>query len=251
MRLLIPCITLLCLFVWARPSNGQSVDNIIAKNIEARGGLKLIKSVQSVEMSGNVDYQGLSAPFKYIIKRPHKMRLEMMVNSDTLIQCYNGKIAWASIPKNGQNIVQKLPATESQALRKQADFDGPLINYKKKGYKVSYAGKTTIGKETAYTLNLTDPQKHNIIMYIDTHNFHDIREATTKAINRGNSQMKNVFKIETDYSNFKSYKGLTLPYKITTKINGRLITQMNVTKVTLNGNYPNNLFQFPFNLNTN
>ncbi len=227
----------------------QTVDSIINKNIEARGGLKLIKSVSSIEMSGQIVFHNLNAPFTYILKRPDQMRLAIVVNSDTLVEAYDGKTAWASVPKNGQNVIQKFPAAQAGSFKEQSDFEGPLIDYQKKGYSIVKKGVTKIGTKTAYQLELTnsDGVKKNI--FIDTQSYQNIRETSSKKIKSSGPSNMSVFNIVTSYGNFKSYKGLTLPYEVKTVINGNPITQMSIKKVSLNDNEPESIFQFPGYMN--
>lgn len=222
----------------------QSIQTIINKNIEARGGLKLIKSVQSIEMSGSIVFHGMNAPFKYIIKHPDQMKLEMTVNGDSLIEAYDGTTAWASIPRNGQNILQKIPKAQSASFKELADFEGPLIDFKKKGYEIKKKGMSKIGTESAYNLVVTDSAGNSKDIFIDSQNYHNIRESSVKKI-QGSGPASSTFNIVTNYSKFKVYKGLTLPYEIATLVNGNPVMQMTITKISLNDKYPESLFQFP------
>ena len=54
-------ISLLILF--ALQSSAQTVDEIIEKNLEARGGLEKIKAVKSLRMTGRMVAQGQDMPF--------------------------------------------------------------------------------------------------------------------------------------------------------------------------------------------
>ncbi len=241
----------LLLFIILLSANvqAQTVDSIISKNIEARGGLKLIKSIASIEMSGQIVFHNLNAPFIYILKRPDQMRLAIVVNSDTLIEAFDGKMAWASVPKNGRHIIQKFPAAQTSSFKEQADFEGPLIDYQKKGYSIDNKGITKIGTKSAYQLQLTnsDGVKKNI--FIDTQSYQNIRETSSKKIKSSGPANMNVFNIVTNYSKFKSYNGLTLPYEVNTVINGNPVTQMSIKKVSVNVKVPESLFQFPGYMN--
>lgn len=244
----ISLLLVLALFLGTK-AKAQSVDSIIQKNIEARGGLKLIQSITSIEMSGHIVFHNLNAPFTYILKRPDQMRLAIIVNADTLIEAYDGNNAWASIPKNGRHIIKKFPPSQSNSFKDQANFEGPLIDYKQKGYSIENKGVTKIGSRSAYQLQLTNSNGEKKNIFIDTQNFQNIRETSSKSIKGSGPANMNIFRIITNYSNFKSYHGLTLPYEINTIVNGNAVNQMSVKKVALNVKIPEKLFQYPGYMN--
>ena len=59
----------------AAPAAAQGVDEIIAKHVDAMGGMEKIKSVKSVRMTGTMGLgQGIEAPIVLEIKRPNALR---------------------------------------------------------------------------------------------------------------------------------------------------------------------------------
>src|SRR5262245_14144903 len=77
----------------------QTADEIISKNIQARGGLEKIKAVKSMKMIGRMTIgPGAEAPLTVEIKRPNKMRLDVTFQGMTLTQSYDGKKGWVINP---------------------------------------------------------------------------------------------------------------------------------------------------------
>ena len=62
------------------PALAQTVDEVIAKNVEARGGLARLEAVQSVRMSGKMTMgPGMEFPMTVELKRPGRIRVEFTV----------------------------------------------------------------------------------------------------------------------------------------------------------------------------
>ena len=70
----------------AAPASAQTVDELIAKANEARGGLARIKAVQSVRMTGRMTAPGVEAPITLEMKRPRNTRMEFTVQGQTGVQ---------------------------------------------------------------------------------------------------------------------------------------------------------------------
>ena len=76
-RIGIVTAALLALPLATTMAEDPTVDEIIANNIEAKGGRDKIDSVASLKIAGRVSMGGgMEAPFTLEIKRPNKMRME-------------------------------------------------------------------------------------------------------------------------------------------------------------------------------
>jgi len=89
------CVSLIALVVLAPCLLAQSVDEIIAKNVQARGGAEKLKSVQTIKSTATMSMgPGMEAPGVLIQKRPALARLEFTVQGLTAVQAFDGKNAW-------------------------------------------------------------------------------------------------------------------------------------------------------------
>ena len=85
-------IALVCLTAAAQD---LTVDQIIAKNIEAHGGLEKIKAQKTLRFSGRMTLgPGLEAPAVMEQKRPGSFRLEITLQGLTAVQAYDGQTGW-------------------------------------------------------------------------------------------------------------------------------------------------------------
>src|SRR5207248_10187482 len=75
-------------------SPAQTLDEIIRKAIEARGGIDKIKSVQSERVTGKVSFsQGLERAPVLELERPLKLYSEITVEVQKVLRVYGGKSA--------------------------------------------------------------------------------------------------------------------------------------------------------------
>src|SRR5256886_16317188 len=92
-------LTALAVFLsLASGANGQTVDEVIAKNIQARGGLEKLKAVKSLRTTVKFSDGSFRADLRQENKRPGKVREEFIVQGMAQIQAYDGKTGWQISP---------------------------------------------------------------------------------------------------------------------------------------------------------
>jgi outer membrane lipoprotein-sorting protein len=135
----------------------QTAEEIVAKVLAARGGAARIKAVKSQRITGTIDFGGgTQGPFLVELKRPGKMHVEITVQGQTLVRSYDGKsTGWVINPFSEQKGVQPMSAEDIANIEDESDFDGPLVDYKQKGFQVELVGKEEINGKLAYRLKLT------------------------------------------------------------------------------------------------
>lgn len=137
--------------------SAQTADEIVAKALEARGGLARIKTVQSQRISGNIAFgPEVNGPFVVELARPGKMHMEMTLATGKIVRVYDGQgHGWIINPFDENKGVQEMTAEDIQNIGEESDFDGPFVDYKQKGNTVEYTGKETVDGRPAYGLRLT------------------------------------------------------------------------------------------------
>ena len=193
----------------AVPASAQTVDEIIAKNAAAKGGIDKVKSVTSVRVTGRIMLgQGLEAPVVLEMQRPNSRRMDLTVQDMVLSQGFDGKKAWIINPMQGIKTPQAMSAEEQQTIEEQADIDGPLIDYKTKGHTVELLGKENVDGSDAYKVKLTMKTGTVRTLYIDAARFLEVKEESKRTI-RGRE-----VEGETIYSDYKAVAGMMYPHSI-------------------------------------
>jgi len=214
----------------ALPAAAQTVDEIIAKNVEARGGIKTLKAANTVRMAGRMTVgPGLEAPFVLEQKRPNRMRLDITFQGMTGTQAYDGGSAWMVMPFMGKKDPEKVPDEDAQAFAEQADFDGVLVDYKDKGHAVDLIGKEPVEGSEAYKLKVTMKDGAIRYIYIDAEAYLEIKTEGKRKI-RG-SEVEG----ESSIGDYKEVAGMMMPHAVESGAKGSPQKQkLTIDKIEVN-----------------
>ena len=218
-----------------------SVDEIIAKHIEAVGGMDTLKAIKTVRMTGKMTVgPGIEAPVVMELKRPGSMRLDFTVQGMTGTQAYDGKVGWALMPFQGSTTPQQMAGDELQMMAEQADIDGPLVDYKAKGNTIELLGREPVEGADAYKLRVT--LKNGVVrtMYIDAEHFLQVKEESKRTI-RG-SEVEG----ETVLGDYKVVGGMMFPHSVDSGQKGNPQRQkIVVEKIEVNVPIDDSRFKMP------
>lgn len=191
-------------------SPAQTVDEILAKNFEAKGGLAKIRAVQSMRVTGTITIgPGMEAPAVIEQKRGDKVRLDITFQGMTLTpMVLNGATGWKLMPIQGNPNPEALSPEEMKDAVEQADMDGFFVDYKAKGHTVEYLGKEKIEGTDAYKLKVTLKNGDVRTVYIDTDSDLEIK-IESKSMRRG-AEVEG----DTILGDYKEVDGLVMPHSI-------------------------------------
>jgi hypothetical protein len=134
----------------------QTVDEIVARNVAARGGRAALASVKSLRMTGKATAgAGREAIVRREIARPGRIRTEFVFQGTTGVYAWDGTSGWQISPLDGQFDPQPMSDTAAAVSAEQADLDGPLVDWKAKGHEVRLVGTAALAGGKAYELELT------------------------------------------------------------------------------------------------
>jgi outer membrane lipoprotein-sorting protein len=225
----------------ALPVSAQTVDEIIAKNLQAKGGLQKLKAVQTARMAGTMTVgPGMEAPFVIEFKRPNQMRLDFTLQGMTGTQAYDGKTGWMLMPFSGRKDPEPMPTEALKQAEEQADFDGPLVDYQAKGHKVELVGKEKVEGSDAYKLKVTLKNGDIRYIYLDADQYLEIK-VDGKTTIRG-TEIEN----STSIGDYKEVGGLMLPHAMeSTQAGSPQSQKMTIEKIELNVPIDDARFKMP------
>lgn len=216
-----------------------TLDEVISKNLSARGGLDKIKAVKSYTMDGSMSMaQGMELNFTQSIKRPLKFRMDMSFQGMSIITAYDGTIAWTVNPMAG-NKAEVSPAKEAKRLAERADMDGMLVGWKEKGYALELVGPEDIDGATAYKVKVTDQDKDVKFIYIDATTWLEVR------MDMRVSMMGQEADVEMLMSNYQEVAGVQIPMAIEMRTDGQALMSMTYSNPKVNVDIPDSRFAFP------
>lgn len=230
------------------------IEEILARNAQARGGVETWRKVETLTMSGKMDAgrvrpvptdelvevsRGRMAlksvvrirhgkpptaavaqekivqlPFSMEMKRGHKVRLELQFDGKTAVQVFDGSHGWEKRPWLAQADAQPYSAQEERMAAQEQELDGFLIDHAAKGTQVSLEGMDKIEGRDAYRLKLTLKGGEVRHVWLDAGTFLEIQIDGKR---RMDGKDKPVFTVLKDY---RKVDGVLLPFATETRVEG-------------------------------
>jgi hypothetical protein len=227
---------------FAQDKNQPTVDELVAKNIEAKGGASALDDLQSLRLAGKMLVQQGQIELAYlqVKKRPEEVRTEATLQGMTMVQAYDGKEGWKIEPFRGRKDPEKMSADDVKSLMEDAEIDGPLVDWKKKGSTVEYLGTEDVDGTPAHKLKVVRKNGDVSFVYLDPDHFLEIR-VVTQRIRHGAQE-----EVETDIGDYEKTGGVFVPTSIESGRKGQPDKQkIVIDKAEANVPVDDTIFHFP------
>jgi photosystem II stability/assembly factor-like uncharacterized protein len=243
----IRCIltALLCLPAALSAETAQpTVDQIVARFIQARGGLEKLEAIHSLRLTGKAVFgfgdTSIEAAWGQLQDRPGMIRTEISLQGLTAVDAYDGAEGWSLNPFGGVRDAQKDSADESKSMADDADIDGPLVHWREKGHRVEYLGTEDVDGTAALKLRVSLKDGNTETVYLDPDYYLEIRVETVTRI-RGAEQVQ-----EADLGSYQQVDGVWIPFSIDSGPKGRPRTaHFTVERAEANVPVDADVFRFP------
>lgn len=231
----------ICFFIFfvVRVVASQPVDDVIEKYIAAVGGIDKLNSIKTVKITGRIVQGSNHIPLVQYIKVPNKIKIEITRQGLTLQTAYDGNIAWTLNPFRGVKIPEKLNPEQTKDLKNQADFEGGLINYEKKGSNAEYLGMDDFEGSEVYKIKLTDKDGEMTTYYIDLVTNLILKKDVKRRIKEKEQ------KTEYFYGAYKPVDGIMIPFSIEVSSGSGDTQKTELDKVEFNVELDNAIFKMP------
>jgi hypothetical protein len=240
--LLLAAAAVLAPALQAQEQKAPTVNELVAKNVEAKGGAEALKSLGSVKLTGKMLVNGgrFELAYSQTKKRPGEVRTEATVQGLTMVQAYDGKEGWKISPFQGRKDPEKMAPDDTKSLIEDAEVDGPLVDWQEKGSTVEYLGTEDVDGTQAHKLKVTRKNGDVSYVYLDPEHFLEIRVRTQRT-ERG-AQVE----VETDLGDYEKVGGVFVPFSVESGQKGDPDKQkIIIEKAEANVPADDAMFQFP------
>jgi hypothetical protein len=189
--------------------SAQSVDDVINKYVEARGGKDKLNAIKSLYMEGSRQMMGNEVTVKVTSVQGKLFRTDFELGGTTGYTIVTPTEGWSFIPMQSPK-VEPIPADRLKGMHGQLDVLGPLVDYAAKGNKAELQGKETIDGKEAYKIKLTTASGKETTYYIDTKT-NLLIQSRQMAPARGSNPPQEII---TNYSDYKLFDGIMFPQTI-------------------------------------
>ena len=181
-----------------------TAEDVVAKNVQARGGAAALASVKTLRLTGRLVLPGrpLAITLAQIKARPDKVRQEQTFQGLTEIEAFDGERGWQVQPFEGRKEPALLSEDDLRPLRVEADLDGPWVDAKAKGHVLEYLGAEDVDGTLAHKLRVSLKEGGELTVWIDPDTWMVIR-ALERLTVRGAEQ-----ETETDYGDYERAAGV-------------------------------------------
>jgi hypothetical protein len=223
------------------PAGAQTAEDLVARNVEAKGGREKIKAINTLRMRGKLVQGNFTAQVGQELKRPGKIRSTLTVQGMTAVQAYDGQTGWQISPFQGRKDPELVGDDDLRDLVEDADIDGPLVDYREKGHAVEYLGRDTVDGDDAYRLKCTLKNGDIVYYYLDPDTFLEIRTERQQFI-RGAMRER-----QTDLGSYKPVAGVMYPFSTESgpKNNPSVRSKVSIEAIEANVPLDDSLFRMP------
>src|SRR5213082_1725741 len=196
--------------VCAQDKPQLTVDELVAKNVAAKGGADALRALQSVRFTGKMLVNEGQFQLAYVEtkKRPGEVRSEATLQGMTAIQAYDGEQGWKVYPFQGRKDPEKMSADDTKSLIEEAEIDGALVDWKAKGSTVEYLGTEDVDGTPAHKLKVVRKNGDVSFVFLDPDHFLEIRILTQRTKHGAQEE------VETDLGDYEKVGSVFVPTSI-------------------------------------
>ncbi len=206
-------------------TQAQTLDEVIAKHIEAIGGKDKLLSLKTVIMEAHFSMQGTEVPVKMTQVHNKGQRIDITVNGMANYIIQTPTEGWMYMPIQGQTKPEASPEPVVKETADALDVQSPLLNYKEKGHDVTLLGKEDVEGTECYKIKVKLKSGLEQTLLLDPSTYYII-----KTITKSSAGGKEVEQTQT-FSNYKKLDaGYVFPFSMTGFGPGELV----ITKIQVN-----------------
>jgi len=226
------CIALSAVLIAAAAAQ-TTADDVVAKNLAAKGGVEKLRAITTVKMTGSLKSPSGVTAITTWAKRPSFMRRDNVNDGQTFVMAFDGKTLWQINP-----LISPRPR-DMPAPPEAEDFDSLLLDYKEKGRTVELVGTEPVQGINMHRLRVTDKNGQIRDIYINAETM--LESKAVVQVEQGGRKAI----VTTEFSNYKTIDGISVPMHVRQVLNGKPLTEVTYDRVEFNIAIPDSMFAKP------
>ncbi|MEQ1554626.1 MAG: hypothetical protein ABL929_10630 [Ferruginibacter sp.] len=192
-------------------ASAQTVDEIVAKNIEAMGGAAKIATLTSTKMTGSMSMQGQEIPMTFTTLHQKGSRMDIEIMGTSNYQIITPEKGYMFFPIQQMTEPKEMEAEQVAAEQGRLNVQGVFYNYKENGTTIEFIANEKVDGVQAYKLKVTRKSGKSSFSFIDAKT-----GFVLKTISKAKGMSGDEEDMETTLSDYKQNKdGYWFPYTIT------------------------------------
>jgi hypothetical protein len=225
----------------AGSASAQTADELVAKNLAARGGAQALGALKSVAFDGKLIFPGgFELTYREVRTGAGNLRWDATIQGLTLVQAWDGKGAWRINPFEGRKDAEAMSGDEARAMADAASIPGQLLAARAAGASVAYLGTEELDGTLCHKLKVTQADGDEFVYLIDPDSNLEVKVTETRRI-RGTLQVT-----ENELGDYEAVGGVMFPMAIESGAPGSNQRQrLVIASATANPDAPASLFAQP------
>ncbi|HEY1613968.1 MAG TPA: hypothetical protein VGF97_09790 [Rhizomicrobium sp.] len=227
----------------------QTADELVAKNLAARGGADRLAAIHAVQFKGELRFPG-DFKLSYTETRARvnsgtancAIRVDAALQGLTVIQAYDGATGWRVNPFEGRKDAERMGSDETRELADQGSIDGALLSAHAKGSQVDYLGREDIDGTNAYKLRVSQTDGTIYTYYLDPDVYLEIKVDELRTIRGAEKET------ETNLGDYEKVGDVYFPFSVASGPANSADSDKQVVTITsaqANPDVPRSLFAMP------
>jgi len=175
----------------------EDANSIVAKHLEAKGGVENLKAVKTLTKIGKVNANGMTGNIELYQRAPLQRFLRLQIMGLTVREGCDGEHIWSVTP-NGF----KLFEGEEREKRLDQSRIEPLIGYKERGGEFEYVGEDSVKGVMCHKLLFIEPTGDSVYAFIAKDSYQMLKSMVPTP--QGN--------MEQYWDNFREVDGVVFPF---------------------------------------
>jgi hypothetical protein len=184
----------------------QTIDQVLEKYYKATG-IEKLANVKTYYIKAKTSMMGMDMPMTMQMKKPDKFKTQMDVMGQKIEFGFDGVDGWMRNPMAGDGITDLKGADLKQQMG-QADLEGELYNYAKKGHSAELIGKVNAGGKEVYRIKLTSADGSVKDYYLDANTY------LVSSVKAKVETMGQTMEVETKILDYKDINGIKVGSKM-------------------------------------
>ena len=191
----------------------QTVDELVAKNLAARGGVERLEQARSERLRGRITMDGVEGTLRLERLRvgdTREIRSEVTVEGRSYVRGFDGVLAWSQTGTDGEGWLQarRLHGDDVDTLREDAEFDDGLLDVRERSATVRYDGRAAMDGKRLYKVMLRLKDGNVFYCFLDPDSWLETRRTGGRVIG-GREAL-----IDWTFGDYRESGGMQAPFRV-------------------------------------
>ena len=189
----------------AAAAPAATVDEVVAKHIEAKGGLDAWNAIRSIRATGNFSAFSRTAPFTLHRMRDDRYHMDQVMNGRKVVIAFDGVKPWWDNEFLGPG-ARDLEGVDLTAISRDFDFATPFFDIERLGHQVELVGASEYEGMPAIELKLTRKDGTSETWYLDPETHLEMARLSP------GSDFGDAMEQRTVFDDFREVDGVRIPF---------------------------------------